>query len=230
MFINNVSSSVSSAGAGRPTIQLAENLDNFLRLLTAQMSNQDPLAPLDATEFTTQLAQFSAVEQAINTNVKLAELIAVQRSGQAAAAISYLGTTVEARGDTAKLEAGKAEWTYTLAGDPESTTIKVLNEEGRTVRTLSGATTAGEHGFVWDGLDDNGVPQPDGVYRIAIDARDVKDAPILVQTNFVGRVTGVSFTGGPVVLSVNGVEVALENVLSVKESLENAASVQESEA
>lgn len=230
MFVNNVGSSAPSAGGGRATTQLAQNFDNFLRLLTTQMSNQDPLAPLDATEFIAQLAQFTGVEQAINTNVKLAELIALQKSGQAAVAVSYLGTTIEARGNTARLEAGKAEWSYTLAGNSVKTTIKILNDEGRTVRTLPGATTAGQHELLWDGLDDNGIPQFAGLYSIAIDARDAKDAPIPVQTNFVGRVTGVSFADGQVVLSVNGAQVALENVLSVKESLEPVAPVPESGA
>ena len=217
MLINNVSSGATGTGTG-PVSQLADNFNNFLRLLTTQMSQQDPLSPLDATEFTAQLAQFTGVEQAINTNLKLAELIAMQQSNQTVAAVSYLGTTIEAAGNAARLSGGTAAWTYTLGTATATTTIEIVNEQGVTVRTVPGATAAGKHDFNWDGLDDSGAPQPDGAYTIQIVARDVNDAAVLVTTNFVGRVTGVSFLGDQVMLLTDGTEVALENVISVRET------------
>jgi flagellar basal-body rod modification protein FlgD len=218
MIIDNVSLSAPLEGAATARTQLAENLDNFLLLLTAQMSNQNPLEPLDATEFTTQLAQFTQVEQAIKMNTKLSELIAVQKSGQAAAAVSYLGTMIESPGDVAKLTAGKAEWTYTIGGLASSTTIEIVNEGGVTVRTVPGATAVGKHAFVWDGLDDNGNLQPEGAYGILVDARDIEGTPVFVQTNFVGRVTGISFVGNQIILSVGSTDVVLDNVISVREA------------
>lgn len=212
--IGGVPSGVGSVSAAR----FADDFDNFLKLLTTQMSHQDPLEPIDPTEFTSQLATFTGVEQAIGTNRKLGELLEAQRTGQAVGAVSYLGTSVEARGDRATLRDGRAEWTYTLGGNAATTTITIVNEQGRTVRTLDGAADAGSHTFVWDGRDDSGNPQPDGPYTVGIAARDSNGAPVSVKTGFVGRVTAVSFLGDQVILSVDGTDVALENVTSVREA------------
>src|SRR3954469_19130365 len=73
---------------------LASNFDTFLSLLTTQLKNQDPLAPMDSNQFTQQLVQFSQVEQQINSNKNLESLIALTKSQTAADAVSYLGKTL----------------------------------------------------------------------------------------------------------------------------------------
>ncbi|HZZ11369.1 MAG TPA: flagellar hook capping FlgD N-terminal domain-containing protein, partial [Paraburkholderia sp.] len=85
-----------AAGAGQSTAsqQLAGNFDTFLTLLTTQLQNQDPLSPMDSTQFTQQLVAFSGVEQQINTNNNLQSLIALNQSQQAASAVSYIGHSV----------------------------------------------------------------------------------------------------------------------------------------
>ena len=75
---------------------LTGDLESFLLLLVTQLKNQDPLSPLDSNEFAAQLAQFATVEQAIKTNKNLDDLIAISKAGQVAAAVSYLGKTIEA--------------------------------------------------------------------------------------------------------------------------------------
>ena len=111
------------AGSGSSTSfatsSLAENFDTFLTLLTVQLQNQDPLDPLDTNEFTSQLVQFTAVEQAIATNNNLESLIGLTELSHAATRISYLGKEVEAPGSTSYLTDGKAEWSYVL--DDEAT-------------------------------------------------------------------------------------------------------------
>ncbi|MGB8274852.1 MAG: flagellar hook capping FlgD N-terminal domain-containing protein [Alphaproteobacteria bacterium] len=197
--------------------KLTANFDSFLKLLTTQLSNQDPLSPLDPTQFTTQLAQFSAVEQAINTNTKLAQLISDQQSGQVASSVSYLGKVIEAQGDTATLDSGHAEWSYTLAADANTVNVQILNAQGQIVRTVAGPTQQGSHAVVWDGRDDAGNTLPDGSYRMVVTARDADSNPVGVTTNFTGRVTGVSLTGGQIMLDTLGSTVALTNVISVHE-------------
>jgi flagellar basal-body rod modification protein FlgD len=71
-----------SSAAAKDRIGLADDFDSFLQLLTTQLKNQDPLAPLDANQFTQQLVQFSAVEQAIKTNDALGQLLSVMRGDQ----------------------------------------------------------------------------------------------------------------------------------------------------
>ena len=77
--------------AAGPRTRLSDNYDTFLVLLTAQLQNQDPLAPMDSTQFTQQLVQFSQVEQQIRTNEQLEGLVGQYQAASAGAALSYLG-------------------------------------------------------------------------------------------------------------------------------------------
>src|ERR1700744_3656694 len=74
--------------------QLSGNFDTFLTLLTTQLQNQDPLSPMDSTQFTQQLVEYSQVEQQINTNTNLTSLISLQQAGAGAASVGYLGKNV----------------------------------------------------------------------------------------------------------------------------------------
>jgi flagellar basal-body rod modification protein FlgD len=206
--------------SGPPTdarLSLADDFDSFLKLLTTQLANQDPLDPVDSNEFVAQIVSFTGVEQAVGTNSKLERLIGLFSINQTAAALGFLGTTVEANGDTTTLSNGSAAFYYNLAATAARTSIVIRDAEGNTVYTGNGETAAGEHTFVWDGRDTNGTPQPDGRYSIAVTARDASDGVVAVDTRIVGRVTGVDTEGGDIVLTVNGVTVPYENVLSIRE-------------
>jgi len=197
--------------------QLSANFDNFLKLLTTQLSNQDPLSPLDATQFTTQLAQFSGVEQAINTNKKLDALIAAQTTGQLSTGVSYLGKLVEGSGDTSGLVNGQAQWGYYLSNNTAATEIDIYNDQGQLVRQIPGETTSGAHQLVWDGKDNDGNAVPEGNYRMAVAALDNSGKPVSATTNFVTPVTGVLMSGGQVMLQTADGPLALSNVISVRE-------------
>src|ERR1700754_3601844 len=93
---------------------LSGDYTNFLTLLTAQLKNQDPLSPMDATQFTQQLVQFSAVEQQINGNKKLDQLIGLQSTANAYGAVGFVGTTIAANSDDVPLQDGQAKFDYTI--------------------------------------------------------------------------------------------------------------------
>src|ERR1051325_2604174 len=117
MTINPIAST--PLGAAPPTADiaqksLAQNFNNFLQLLTMQLTHQDPTSPMDANQFTQQRVQFASVEQAINQNKKLEQLVGLLQTNQSVAAIGYLGKEVEAHGSKTDLQDGKAKWTYTL--------------------------------------------------------------------------------------------------------------------
>src|SRR6202161_621777 len=78
--------------------QLAGNFNTFLTLLTTQLQNQDPTSPLDTNQFTSQLVQFSQLEQQLDTNANLQTLISGQTTSTVGTAIGYIGHTVEASG------------------------------------------------------------------------------------------------------------------------------------
>jgi len=198
--------------------RLAKDFDQFLTLLTAQLQNQDPLDPLNSNEFVQQLVSFTGVEQAIATNANLENLIAQYKAGQVASAVSYLGTTIEAKGDQIVLAGGEARFIYTLSENTASTSIVIANQSGETVFAGQGNTTAGEHGFVWDGRDANGNLQPEGLYKVTVSAFASDDKLLSLQTIIGGRVTRVETDEAGIHLTVNGIKVFLEDVLSVEES------------
>src|SRR6201986_811416 len=110
--------------------QLSGNFDTFLTLLTTQLQNQDPLSPMDSTQFTQQLVEFSQVEQQINTNDNLQTLINQGTSAAGTNAVSYLGKAVTVTNGNAPLTGGTAAWTYNLGTASAQTTLTVTDANG----------------------------------------------------------------------------------------------------
>jgi flagellar basal-body rod modification protein FlgD len=220
MILQGISDSTATAGGQAASDQqkLEGDLNSFLNLLITQLQNQDPLDPLDANEFTSQLVQFASVEQQIYQNGNLEKLVTGQQNAQVAAMVDYLGTTVEATGNTVTLDNGKAVMTYTLGENAGTTTIALKDASGQVVAVAPGETAAGRHTFEWDGLDSEGTPLPDGAYTVEVGALRPDGSFVDVSTTMFGRVTGATIEDNKVVLSVGDVNVPMESVLRVEET------------
>src|SRR5437764_5776008 len=118
------SSSSGSTGAVASSSTLAGNFNTFLKLLTTQLQNQNPLSPLDTNQFTQQLVEFAGVEQQISMNTQLGTLISLQKSSQTTTALNFVGTTVAVDGSTAQLANGRATWSVT-AVKPANAAISI---------------------------------------------------------------------------------------------------------
>lgn len=194
---------------------LAETFDTFLTLLTTQLKHQDPLNPMDTNEFTSQLVEFTGVEQAISTNKKLDHLISLQTELQLNEAVGYIGKTVASDSIILMLQEGQSTITYDLAGNAAKTNIMIIDELGNTVRTLSGETGVGHHEIAWDGLDDDGDPLEDGLYGFLVTAVDSKQKPVSLVQGTAGEVTGVKLVDDEVILEIGELEVALSDILAI---------------
>ena len=217
MDVNPVTTGSSSTSEGTLT-RLADDFDSFLKLLTTQLTFQDPLDPIDSNEFMQQLVSFTGVEQAVKTNTNLESIIDLLGAGRASDAIGYLGTTVTAEGDAIELTGGEARVDYRLPNAASSTGILISNALGEVLFASEGETAAGPHSFVWDGLDFDGNAQPDGAYTVTVTAFDADDKPFSATTMVSGRVTRIETVDGHLVLTVNGAEVPLDDVISVEEN------------
>ncbi|MCC7166121.1 MAG: flagellar hook assembly protein FlgD [Rhodospirillales bacterium] len=220
---NSTSGTSDTASAATKAAQaqdkLAKDMNQFLTLLTSQLKHQDPLSPMNSTEFTNQLVQFANVEQHIASNANLEKLIKLQESSIAMSSVSYIGKTIEAETTGLPLQNGQAHFTYEFSGGrPAQATAAIYNDSGVVVRTYNLDNTAGAHTIDWDGKDQLGQQMPDGAYRVnitAIAAQDSKDVTTKVMTT--GTVTGVSTTSGNVTLSMAGVSVPVEKVSSIRD-------------
>ena len=175
----------------------------FLTLLTTQLQNQDPLEPMDSSEFTNQLVQFSQVEQQIRTNSQLEDLVTLQDLSLTSIALGYIGMNVEIEGDTFDYASGNYEFAYNIpAGGSTDTTIKIYDEDGQLVRSYQGDIAQGKHKIVWDGKDDFGNDVNAGKYNIEVVALDGEGEPLQnVKTHITVMVDGVETVDGQLVLT-----------------------------
>jgi flagellar basal-body rod modification protein FlgD len=195
--------------------KLSDNFDTFLVLLTAQLQNQDPLSPMDSSEFTQQLVQFSQVEQQISTNDNLETLIAQQSAAAAALPLSYLGKAALLASNRATLEEGGARWSYAFESEPASVTLTVKDASGRIVYTESGVAESGVHNFTWDGTKASGGTAAPGVYTLSVVALNDAGQAVASEINVMELVTGVDFTTGtPRIVTSSGAH-DLEDVLGL---------------
>jgi flagellar basal-body rod modification protein FlgD len=226
MILDGVSSSASSTGSGRSSAdkyKLENDLNRFLTLLVTQLRNQDPLEPLDANQFTSQLVQFASVEQQIYQNSHLEELLALQRNDQLTSSVGYLGNVVEASGTSLPLQNGTATMSYRLGESAMEATVTIRDSNGRNIYSVLVAKEPGVHEFTWDGRDRNGNPVPDGSYAFQVDALDRAGRKLSVAHAFTGQVTGIASGPDGTVLRLGDIELPIGRVTEVRSRTEPVA-------
>jgi flagellar basal-body rod modification protein FlgD len=210
------SNSSGVAGASSQALSdLSGNLDNFLTILTTQLQFQDPLSPLDTHEFTNQLVLFSSVEQQVQQNKKLESLVTLQQNSVALGSVDYIGKVIETNGNTTQLEDSTAKTTYFLPKNALTARLNISNASGDVILTRDIPTTAGIHTFLWDGLNGQGIQQPDGPYTFSITAKDTSDDLISQDQTVFGTVTGVQFENGNSILQMGDIPVSLTDINGV---------------
>lgn len=172
--------------------------NEFLKLMMAQLSHQDPTAPSDSNAFVAQLAQFTSLEQMQNVNTSLESLLIGQSSANNNSAINLVGKEILYKTDEITLEKGApASASAKLSGPSSQVTAVISDQNGKVVRTLRlGGHDAGEVAIGWDGRDGAGNTVKAGTYKVAVTAADTKGNNVSVEQHSRGRVTGVSFEKG----------------------------------
>jgi flagellar basal-body rod modification protein FlgD len=195
--------------------QLSSNFSTFLTLLTTQLKNQDPTAPMDSNQFTQQLVQFSQVEQQINTNANLKTLITQGTSQSGTFATTYLGKKVSVTNGNASLSGGQAAWSYDLKTSATFTALTVSDANGNVVYSGAGETASGNHAFAWNGTDNNGNKLADGTYTLSVDAKALDGSTVTTSVASAGTVSQIDMTGGVPQLVVGNMEVSLADIAAI---------------
>jgi flagellar basal-body rod modification protein FlgD len=178
MAVSAVTSTGTSAVSDRAK-SFAGDFNTFLKLLTTQLQKQDPLSPMDATAFTSQLVQFASVEQSIQTNAKLTSIATLLQANGTTSALALLGREVTAAGNQVALpDEGDAVIRYRLDKAAAEVALTVLDKNGRTVQRLDGVGSAGENAVNWDGRDASGQRLPAGTYTVTVEAKTADGAVV----------------------------------------------------
>jgi flagellar basal-body rod modification protein FlgD len=170
---------------------------------------------MDTNQFTQQLVEFAGVEQQLKTNSDLDQLVTLNQSSQAIAALSFVGATVTASGKTSQLQNGSAIWNIT-SPQPATASISILDQNGNTVATAQQALTAGTQPFSWNGTTSTGTVAPNGFYQIQITAQNSSGQNVTVSTQFTGTVTAVDLTGSQPMLVLGSGEIPISQVISIQ--------------
>ena len=210
----STSSSVAAQTGSAALSSLSNNFSDFLSLLMTQLQNQDPTSPLDSNQFTSELVQFSSVEQQINTNTDLTQLIQLTQASQVEQSASMIGKPVTVNSTQLSLQNGTAAVNFNTT-NAEPVAIAVSNASGEQVQSATLTSTAGSNTWTWNGQSANGTTLPDGAYTVSVTALGVNGSTSKVPFTVTGIATSVQNNNGTVQLQMGGLTVPFSAVQSV---------------
>lgn len=207
---------LADATASGAASKLNADFDMFLKLLTTQMQNQDPLDPMDTSEYTQQLVQYSQVEQSIEQTSTLKSILASLGTQNLTQASSLLGKLVEADSATAGLTAEvPAQWSWEADRSVSTLTATIKDSNGRIVDTRTVEANGASGALQWDGATTNGKEMGPGNYTIELKAKDSSGTEVPVTAHAIGTVTDVQLQNGAVTLTVNGAKVSTDELVRI---------------
>ncbi len=191
--------------------------DEFMKLLLAQLSQQDPTQPVDNQAFIAQLAQFSSVEQLSSMNQSMESLLVAQAGANQMQAVSMVGKTVHFKSDHVSVSGGFTTVQGNLAGAAKDVIATLKDSSGKVVGKIDcGPAAAGNVSFDHlAAVDSNGKPLADGKYTVSLTAVDDAGRPVTVSAAGSGVVQGVSFTNGYAELLIGGLRIKLSDVTEI---------------
>ena len=191
----------------------------FLSMLIAQLKNQDPLNPMQGTDFSSQLAQFSSLEQLFNVNDTLEGIKSSFESKEDGNLLDFIGKDVLSNDDTFKMSRGECIGGYYSLDKDAATVINIYNSDGIQVAQLTqGVQAAGTHEVTWDGTDSTGERVSDGTYSYEVMALNTNGGYTLLDTGMSGKITGVTFEQGSPYLLMGDRLIAPSSVIKVWEN------------
>ena len=189
--------------------------EDFLTMLVAQLQNQDPLNPMEGSDFSAQLAQFSQLEQLVNLNDGMEKMTAAFEESSQIDVTGYVGKEVTGRVDTIEVTSGAATSGYYELTETSDIMVTIYNEEGNPIQTLyPGQKGPGEYSIEWDGKDYQGNVVEDGAYTYDVMANNGEGFASLSTTK-TGTVDGIIYQGGQPYLMVDGLPINPESIVSV---------------
>lgn len=217
--VSNTSATNSSATSSTSSTNgLATTYETFLGLLTAQIKNQDPLSPMDSTQWTNQLVQYTSVEQQLKANDYLKSLVGLG-AGNMANSVNMIGKTAIADIDTQTFKDKSLTWHYELASTASQVGVEVLDADGKTVwKGTSDQLNKGDNTFTWDGKDSTGNTVKEGDYTLKVTATSASGSAIANAISVQQRVDATELIEGEIVLRMGYSLIAMSAITGVRET------------
>ena len=208
--------------AGTKTTSTTLDKDSFLKLMIAQLKNQDPLNPMDGTEYASQLAEFSSLEQLTNLNDSVTESMEANyyltQSVNNTLIATLIGNDVKVSGNSINYSGQDSiELSYNLPNYAGKAQVSIYDSNGKLVRTLDNIPMKqGENKLSWDFTDNNGAKVQAGKYTAKIEAYDIStEAQMSVSLFKYGTIEGVRFGEQGTVLVVDSGEYQLSDIIEI---------------
>jgi len=218
MEINQTTTTASSFAPQTETSEavISSDFETFLKMLTVQMENQDPLNPTDSSEYAQQLATFSGVEQAVLTNELLSSLMVQMSTTGMAQMADWVGK--EARAAVPGHFDGSP---ITISPNPASVADKVelvvFDADGNEVQRSEIPKSTDP--IEWAGTDTNGTPFPSGLYQFQVVSSSNGEVVLAETADIYTRVQEVqSENGNSILVLKGGVSVLASDVSALRES------------
>ena len=217
---NNIENTAPSSMFGSTGTKSSDLQNMFTKLLVAQIQYQDPMNPMDNTEFTNQLAMFNQVSELQSVNTNLGKLNTNTAVMTQASYLNLLDRTVSAYGNTISVKDGGGiqDINFNFQSDVDNAVITIYDQSGSTVATINaGSFSAGDNTYTWDGKDEYGNDLNAGNYTLSIKG-ELKDGTSTDALMYVsGKVAAVTNKDGSTILELeNGDEISTNDITKVE--------------
>jgi flagellar basal-body rod modification protein FlgD len=194
------------------TSSLDGNFNDFLNMLMTQLQNQDPSSPMDTDTFTSELVQFSSVEQQIQTNTSLTNLLT--QGSEVIQGSSMIGQQVTVQSTQIPLQNGTGTVNVTSPA-AEKVSISITNSSGTDIFDTTVNAAAGNNTFTWNGTNNAGQTVPNGLYTMVATGSNVGGGTSTLPFTVTGTATGVISSGTTVDLQLGPLSVPFSSITSV---------------
>lgn len=212
--VSGTSSTTTNGATPAADSGLLADYNLFLKLLTTQMTNQDPLDPMDTSEYTQQLVQYSQVEQSIQQTGRLNDILGQLALQQMSQASSYIGREARFDSPVSGLGDAPAHWTYYVDGTPAAMTATIKDSSGKVVNTVK-LDAESQGTYKWDGTLADGSKVEDGAYTLSVEATDSAGNKLDTTINSVAIVSDVVTDGTNIMLGVNGIRMSASGLVAI---------------
>jgi len=185
-----------TVSAANDPLSTKDMAQNFLKMLTVQLQNQDPLSPMDNAEMTSQLAMLNQVDGINRLNATMTSLMSQMQAANFMNLSGSVGKTALVSGQDFYYSGQPISLGVKTQDAVATMTAKITDATGQVIDSLDlGAASAGISEFIWNGRDSQGNPMQTGGYKLAITAKDLQGANVDPQALVSAQVASVGNEG-----------------------------------